>query len=167
MITGIRWPGSSTYNRDIKYGSMSFADWLWSQTALLHRRSLHLFLLNLFIDSCCVSLVLWSRLNTVSRLTVKMVWCEHTADCMNTHIKLQQEELFVDWVPEPTVKAGEACFARTGVYSRPAVREHLWSQVLLLFSKHQYNDSYFKHPIQPISIAFCKFLYMSAGFVWW
>ena len=33
MSTGFRWPGSSTYSWYLKYGSMSFADWLWSVIA--------------------------------------------------------------------------------------------------------------------------------------
>ena len=30
MSTGFRWPRSSTWSWYLKYGSMSFADWLWS-----------------------------------------------------------------------------------------------------------------------------------------
>ena len=29
ISTGFRWPGSSTQSWDLKYGCMSFADWLW------------------------------------------------------------------------------------------------------------------------------------------
>ena len=34
MSTGFQWQGSSTYSWDLKYGSTSFADWLWSVIAL-------------------------------------------------------------------------------------------------------------------------------------